>query len=689
MRSEIKILLCGGTGVGKSAVGNTIVGTKKFLCGTRPHPVTLVCETASTIIRGRTITVVDTPSTEEPGLEAEFQRCVNSQSPPDIFLLVTPLGYHGDKALRVLNTLQTVFQGHAVDNFTIVLFTGGDRREEISKSQINQEKNTELHELLTRCGNRQHTFNNEDNDQTQVLQLLATINRLLHKNRTGLSSYNGCNVNARKRNVEETQEVNDIWNWAEYSTHLPVVCGDLAGMLHRDKMAKGENCIEMNGKWYTPSKFEVLGGKGHFKKWKKSIRCQNVTLHQLIEDGHLKCPNFQKKDLDGEQSEFPMWAPDGSLIESADYQVILTGSKGNEMLTDKLLGENATVDDVKMAELQETSLTVTCKKVVETPQKNRSAFSESLRDSKVKGKIKKESASQTNKSRISPRQKELRKENTVQDDLDMAIFQESLLPVTCKKAEGSLQKNRFSSGSMGKCIRTAGHWMTPEEFVQEEAGLKDGKWRRDIKCHGQPLAILIEKNILQLHSLLCECGVCKSEDPSDQNNDDLCFICCQDTELVCCDGCPRSFHHACHLPPLGQNLGDRWMCTFCIVEKSKELCHRTMTLKEAMNSAILPNMLQCQYLLLYLLKEDKDLIFMQDPCLTLANYAAVISKPMWIDKIIQKLRGEYSTVGQFVADVRLIFRNCTAYNKNNEYGKMGARLSGLFEKKLKSVFSIT
>lgn len=205
MRSEVRIILCGGTGVGKSAVGNKILGSKQFVCGTRPHPITRVCDTGTTVIRGRKITVVDTPSTEEPELEAEFQRCVNfSESPPaDIFLLVTPLGCGGGKPLRVLNTLQTVFSGRDdVDDFTIVLFTGGDRLEELSQKH---EGDDELKTLLGRCGNRQHTFNNEVDDQAEVRQLLVTINRLLQKRRNGHVKDEANNANSKKRSVEEAE----------------------------------------------------------------------------------------------------------------------------------------------------------------------------------------------------------------------------------------------------------------------------------------------------------------------------------------------------------------------------------------------------------------------------------------------------------------------------------------------------
>uniref|UniRef100_A0AAY4BVM1 Uncharacterized protein n=1 Tax=Denticeps clupeoides TaxID=299321 RepID=A0AAY4BVM1_9TELE len=159
------------------------------------------------------------------------------------------------------------------------------------------------------------------------------------------------------------------------------------------------------------------------------------------------------------------------------------------------------------------------------------------------------------------------------------------LPVTCGPARGVLHKSRFASGTIGKCIRTERSWFTPEDFLREDVNLVNGLWRRDILSDGKPLSELLEKEILVIHSVLCECFVCKGN-PKDQGNDDVCFICGQDTELVCCDKCPRTFHYACHLPTLEESsLGDKWLCTFCLVEKVAQL-QSPMTRQQVLDSPI-------------------------------------------------------------------------------------------------------
>ncbi|XP_077068146.1 uncharacterized protein LOC143721534 [Siphateles boraxobius] len=91
------------------------------------------------------------------------------------------------------------------------------------------------------------------------------------------------------QNTDVFQEVRD-------KKQLVVRCGKMAGSLHRIKYDTGEKCISCKGKWYSPSQFEAIGGKGRHKKWKFSIYYwpskgfQQVQLLKLIKSGVL--PEF-------------------------------------------------------------------------------------------------------------------------------------------------------------------------------------------------------------------------------------------------------------------------------------------------------------------------------------------------------------------------------------------------------------
>ncbi|GKT37180.1 hypothetical protein ADUPG1_010019, partial [Aduncisulcus paluster] len=54
-------------------------------------------------------------------------------------------------------------------------------------------------------------------------------------------------------------------------------------------------------------------------------------------------------------------------------------------------------------------------------------------------------------------------------------------------------------------------------------------------------------------------------------HDDVCFVCGEGGELICCDGCPRTYHKHCipsSLPPcICEGPGDEWYCETCAWER--------------------------------------------------------------------------------------------------------------------------
>ncbi|KAF4080671.1 hypothetical protein AMELA_G00174110 [Ameiurus melas] len=108
----------------------------------------------------------------------------------------------------------------------------------------------------------------------------------------------------RKKNGKETHEeerdLSSVFNQKKPAIkpplsqllekrELPVTCGDKEGILYPDQLARGEKCILSEGILFTPCGFEKFSGRGNSKNWKLTIRCQNITLHKLIQEGKLQC----------------------------------------------------------------------------------------------------------------------------------------------------------------------------------------------------------------------------------------------------------------------------------------------------------------------------------------------------------------------------------------------------------------
>lgn len=190
--TEIRIVLIGRTGSGKSSTGNTIMKDKYFFKSeVSTSSVTSTCKIGEAKRKKHILKIVDTPGFFDTNLSTgsvklEILKCLNMLSPgPNIIMYVLRVGRFTEEEIKAVQHFWNLFGGDPF-RYTIIVITGKDDLEQdgTTPSQFLENIPNYFREFLSKCRDRVVFLNNRSkiDSERKFDEMVPMIEKMILEN---------------------------------------------------------------------------------------------------------------------------------------------------------------------------------------------------------------------------------------------------------------------------------------------------------------------------------------------------------------------------------------------------------------------------------------------------------------------------------------------------------------------------